>query len=116
MWSRSRIKAAAVVLLGAALAGCAESYLERRDTVSIASGEAMAANRVTMMIDPWPPASANRNIAYNGEKMQAAAERYRLGRVIQPVHATTSSAAYAQTPQQAPTNPGPSAPPTSQFK
>ena len=46
------------------------------------------------MVDPWPRASANRNIAFSGEKMQTAVERYRTNRVIPPVNATTSSAAY----------------------
>lgn len=61
----------------------------------------MAANRVTHMIDPWPPASGNRDIAYNGEKAATASERYRTGRVIPPVNATTSSAAYNQAQQAA---------------
>jgi hypothetical protein len=61
----------------------------------------MAANRVTQMIDPWPAASGNRNIAYNGEKAAVAAERYRTGRVIPPVNVTTSSAAYVAAQQQA---------------
>ena len=61
----------------------------------------MAANRVTQMIDPWPAASGQRNIAYNGEKAAVASERYRTGRVIPPVNATTSSAAYTQAAQQA---------------
>jgi hypothetical protein len=93
--------AAVAVLLAAALAGCSEYYFDRRDTISLVSGEAMAANRVTHTIDPWPPASGNRNIAYNGEKMQTAAERYRTGKVIPPVNATTSSAAYTQAQQAA---------------
>ena len=76
-------------------------YYDRRDTISLASGEAMAANRVTHIIDPWPPYAANRNIAYNGEKAAVASERYRTGRVIAPVNATTSSAAYSQAAQQA---------------
>jgi hypothetical protein len=53
------------------------------------------------MIDPWPSVSGQRNIAYNGEKAASASERYRTGRVIPPVHATTSSAAYNQAQQQA---------------
>ena len=65
------------------LAGCSE-YLDRRDTVALSGGDAVATNRVTQMIDPWPRASADRNIAFNGEKMQSAVERYRTGRVIQP--------------------------------
>ena len=89
------------VLLGATLSGCSDIYYDRRDTVSLVSGEAMAANRVTHTIDPWSPASARRDIAYNGEKAQTAAERYRTGRVIPPVNATTSSAAYTQAQQAA---------------
>jgi len=105
VWFRSAIKpvAAAVLatILGAMLSGCSDMYYDRRDTISLASGEAMAANRVTHIIDPWPPHAANRNIAYNGEKAAVASERYRTGRVIAPVNATTSSAAYTQAAQQA---------------
>jgi hypothetical protein len=92
---------AATALLGLMLTGCSEYYFDRRDTVALHSGEAMAANRVTHMIDPWPPASGQRNIAFNGEKAAVASERYRTGRVIPPVNATTSSAAYTQAQQQA---------------
>jgi hypothetical protein len=91
----------ATALLGAMLSGCSEYYFDRRDGVTLHSGEAMAANRVTHMIDPWPAASGNRNIAYNGEKAAVAAERYRTGRVIPPVNVTTSSAAYVAAQQQA---------------
>ena len=91
---------AAAALLGVTLGGCSDIYFDRRETVSLASGEAMAANRVTHTIDPWPPASAKRDIAYNGEKAAAASERYRTGCVIQPVNAITSSAAYTQAQQQ----------------
>jgi hypothetical protein len=89
------------MLLGAVLGGCSEYYFDRRDTISLHSGEAMAANRVTQMIDPWPVASGRRNIAYSGEKAATAAERYRTGRIIPPVNATTSSAAYVAAAQQA---------------
>ena len=102
MCSRSATRAiAAATLLGAVLGGCSENYLARRDTISLVSGEAMAANRVTHMIDPWPPASGRRDIAYNGEKAATASERYRTGRIIPPVNATTSSASYVQAQQAA---------------
>jgi hypothetical protein len=102
MWSRREIKGiAGAALISVPLGACSEHYIERRDTVSIISGEAMAANRVTHVIDPWPPASARRHIAYNGEKAAAASERYRTGRVIPPVNATTSSVAYSQAQQAA---------------
>ena len=114
MQPRSKAIAAMLAATGTALAGCSDIYTDRRDGVSIASGDAMATNRVAHMIDPWPPASANRNIAYSGDKMQTAAERYRTGRIIQPVPATTSSASYSQTQQpQQNSNPQASAPPPS---
>ena len=91
MCSRSVTKVLVLsLLLGATLGGCSDIYFDRRDTISLASGEAMAANRATMIIDPWPVASGRNNIAYNGEKAAVAAERYRTGRVIPPVNATTS--------------------------
>jgi hypothetical protein len=106
MSSLSGIKAAPLIalLLGClalALAGCSDIYTDRRETTAHHAGDAMAANRVTHMIDPWPAHSANRNIAFNGEKMQTAHERYRTGRIIPPVNATTSSVAYAQAQQAA---------------
>ena len=90
-----------VALFSALLGGCSEYYFDRRDTITLHSGETMAANRVTHVIDPWSPASGQRNIAYNGEKAATASERYRTGRIIPPVNATTSSAAYTQAAQQA---------------
>ena len=102
MSSRSRTKAVlAAVALGAALVGCSDIYYDRRETIALHAGDAMASNRVTHTIDPWSPASGNRNIAFNGEKMQTASERYRTGRIIPPVNATTSSVSYTQAQQAA---------------
>jgi hypothetical protein len=84
------------MVLATGLAGCSDIYFDRREHIVPYAGDAMAVNRVTQMVDPWPPSSANRNIAFNGEVMQRAVERYREGRVIPPVNATTSSAAYAK--------------------
>ena len=111
MCSRPATKAFAVaMLLGAMLGGCSENYFDRRDTVTLYSGEAMAANRVTQTIDPWPAASGKRNFAYNGDKAAVASERYRTGRVIAPVSALTSSS-YGQAASPAPSN-NPPAPST----
>ena len=64
------------------LAGCSPygEYLDRRDTIALSGGNAVATNAVTHMVDPWPLESANRNIAFNGPRMQTAVERYRTGR------------------------------------
>ena len=80
----------ALAVLFATLAGCSE-YLDRRDTIALSGGNSVATNEVTHMVDPWPRDSANRDIAFNGEKMETAVERYRTGKVIQPVGIGTAS-------------------------
>jgi len=80
----------AVLLLGGLLAGCSE-YLDRRATIALSAGDAVETNKVTQIIDPWPPDSANRHIAYNGQRMQSAVERYRNNKVTAPVGIGTST-------------------------
>ena len=82
---------AATTLLGA----CTDMYLDRRDSVSFGAGDAVAVNKITQMIDPWPPYAGNRNIAFDGERMAAAAERYRTNKVTPLSTAATSSVQYA---------------------
>ena len=91
----SRSKSLVMVLAGATLlAGCTEMYLDRRDTVSFAAGNAAAVNKVTHMIDPWPLHARDRNIPHDGERMAAAAERYRTDKVKPLATASTSSVQY----------------------
>ncbi len=85
---------ATLVALGAALGGCADIYHDRRETVSLGANDAVESNKVVQMVDPWPRTSVNRQLAFEGERVQSAYERYRHNRVITPVNVTTSSAAY----------------------
>jgi hypothetical protein len=95
--SRNKSRGLTALALGATmlLGACTDMYLDRRDTVSFAAGDAVAANKVTQMIDPWPVYAGNRNIAFDGERMQAAAERYRTNKVTPLATAGTSSVQYA---------------------
>ena len=86
-----RLSALACTLLTGA---CTDMYLDRRDTVSFGAGDAVAANKVAHMVDPWPARSVNRDIAFDGERMQAAAERYRTNKVTPLSAAGTSSVKY----------------------
>ena len=93
--SRPRIKRiaramAAAATLAAMLAGCSDIYYDRRDTVALTAGDSIAGNAVAQTANPWPPESGNTMVAFNGQRMQSAVERYRIGRVIQPVKPTTS--------------------------
>jgi hypothetical protein len=93
--SRNNSRGAILALAAAtALGGCTDMYLDRRDTVSFAAGDAVAVNKVTQMVDPWPPYAGNRNIAFDGERMAAAAERYRTDKVKPPSGTGTSSVQY----------------------
>ena len=97
--SRSRIKLGIFVLIATtALTGCSDLYLDRRESISVSAGEDVYSNQVAQMVDPWPPASANKNIAIDGQKIQSAVERYRTNKVTTPVGAMTSSAGYQAAP------------------
>jgi len=111
----ARLIAALVAVggLGNTLAGCSENYWDRRETVALGAGDAIAGNEVTQTVDPWPPQSGNRNIAFNGQKMQSAVERYRTGKVIPPVDPQDleSTNQSGQTINQTTVNAGGNAPP-----
>jgi hypothetical protein len=79
-----------VLAFGTLLGACSDIYYDRRDTIALSAGDAMAANAAVQTVDPWPPESNDRNIRYNGDKMQVAAARYRTGKVITPRSIVTS--------------------------
>ena len=81
------------------LAGCSspDFYLDRRDSISFGAGDAVATNIITQTVDPWPRAAANRNIESNGERMQAAVERYRQNKVTPLKSLATSSVEFTPT-------------------
>jgi hypothetical protein len=98
---RSHKALAVIVAFSALLGGCSDIYYDRRETVALGADDHIAANRVAQMVDPWPVYVGDKNIAFNGQRMQAAVERYRHNRVIPPVNATTTSMTQQQATQQA---------------
>jgi len=99
------------IMLGLMLGGCSDIYWDRRDSVSLAAGDAVAINKVTLMTDPWPPASANKDIAFSGDRMQCAVERYRIHRVLPPATGATSTVYAAAAAGAAIPPPQPGCPP-----
>jgi hypothetical protein len=103
MSSKSRIEVrskalAALVALGALLGGCSDIYFDRRETVALGANDHVAVNRVAQMVDPWPRYVANKNLAFNGERLQAGVERYRHHEVIRPISPTTTTQNLAPPP------------------
>jgi hypothetical protein len=82
---------AVTVMLGALLAGCSDIYFDRRETIAPGAGNAVAANQVEQMVDPWPAHANDKNLTFNGERMQRAVECYRIDKVTQPVDLDPSS-------------------------
>ena len=95
---------AAAVLLATLLAGCSDIYLDRRATVTFAAGDALATAQATQVINPWPAASADRNIRHDGNVIASAVARYRTCQVIQPKGTASSGKNYGNAPQ--PPQPG----------
>ena len=90
-------KALAVVVT-VVLGGCSDIYFDRRETVALGADDHIAVNRVAQMVDPWPYNVANKNIAFSGDRIQPAVERYRRHEVIRPVSPITSSMTQQQIP------------------
>jgi len=94
---------------GMLAAGCSDIYYDRRDTVSLAAGDAVATNIATHTIDVWPIEAGEQRIVTSGQKAQGAVERYRTNKVTPPHGTGTSSVGY-----QAPSSSSQPAPSVSQ--
>ena len=94
MWFPSRTKLLAAIALASVLGGCSDIYYDRRESISPGAGDSVMANRVVHTIDPWPANVGNQKIAFDGQRIQAAQERYRQNKVIPPVSISTSSASF----------------------
>jgi len=88
---------AGALALGVMLGGCSSDlYFDRRDTVSFHAGDAIESNKAVHIIDPWPPAAADRSLASDGQRMQRAVDRYRTNKTTPLQTTSTSSAGYQQ--------------------
>jgi hypothetical protein len=88
--SRAGKPLALLIACGALLGGCSDIYYDRRETVALGADDHIAANRVAQMVDPWPRYVGDKNIAFNGQRMQAAVERYRKHEIIRPISPQTT--------------------------
>jgi hypothetical protein len=68
----------AAFLLLMALGGCVD-YLERRDTITLAAGDAQNWNKVVHTADPWPPYVMNNHIPGDGKRTAQVIQRYSTG-------------------------------------
>ena len=69
------IRILACVLPAAGLGACAD-YVERRDTITFAAGEANAWNRTVHTTNPWPRHAWNTRIEGDGRRVEGVIRRY----------------------------------------
>ena len=74
--------------------------------IELSAGDANASNIAMQMVDPWPRYAGNKNIASNGQRMQAAVERYRNNQVTSPqgISASTTYGAQSNPNSASPAN------------
>jgi hypothetical protein len=69
-------------------AGCTaeqrHEYLAHSDTQTLGAGDAVAANKATHTINPWPVQAQNTQIDMDGKRAQLATKRYETNTSIQP--------------------------------
>ena len=75
--------------LSIAAGGCQE-YLDRRDTVSLGVGDAIAVNKAAQTIERFPEAANHTRWRSDGERARIGIERYRT-RTIPDASATGES-------------------------
>lgn len=59
-------------------------WFDRRDSVTLQFGDAVASNMAKQMVDPWPPYVYDRNIPFHGWVINNAIDRYKTDTVIPP--------------------------------
>jgi hypothetical protein len=99
--------ALAVVLAGALGACSSDVYYDRREGLTFHGGNAVETNKVAQIIDPWPPAAADRRIVHDGQRMQRAIDRYRTNKTTPLMTTSTSSVSYSAPPSPATPAAGP---------
>ena len=66
-----------MLVLTIPMAGCVD-YLNHRDTITLAAGDAPKANMAIQTIDPWPYAAGKKSIDYDGQYAKKRIDAYVL--------------------------------------
>ena len=57
------------------LSGCAD-YLNHRDAITLAAGDAVQHNQAVHTIDPWPPGVFDTDISHNGARAERVINKF----------------------------------------
>jgi hypothetical protein len=72
-----------IPMVGLTLSACGtqafNQYVERKDTITLSAGDAVASSSAVQIPTPWPRYSNDTTIAMDGERIARAVARYREG-------------------------------------
>jgi hypothetical protein len=85
-----------VCLMLSACSQYSNRYAERKDSIALSAGDAVASNAALQIPTPWPRYSNDTTIAMDGERIARAVARYREGEK-QPVATVPESPLYGST-------------------
>jgi hypothetical protein len=71
----ARVTSALLVAGTVALSGCMNDVHARRDGLTAGAGDAIAANTVLQMVDPWPAGVQNTNLRVPAQRPEIAGDR-----------------------------------------
>ena len=78
MTSKKTLLSLAAVAAAVAVSGCVhDEYFERRDTITIGAGDAVARNRAVQTIHPRPRHAYRKRLLHDGTRINNAMESYR---------------------------------------
>ncbi|MDQ6868003.1 MAG: hypothetical protein M3178_06225 [Pseudomonadota bacterium] len=85
-----------VCLMLSACTQYSNQYAERKDSITLGAGDAVASNAALQILTPWPRYSNDTTIAMDGERIARAVARYREGEK-QPVATVPDTPLYGST-------------------
>jgi hypothetical protein len=85
-----------VCLILSACSQYSNRYAERKDSIALSAGDAVASNAALQIPTPWPRYSNDTTIAMDGERIARAVARYREGEK-QPVATVPETPLYGST-------------------
>jgi hypothetical protein len=85
-----------VCLILSACSQYSNRYAERKDSIALSAGDAVASNAALQIPTPWPRYSNDTTIAMDGERIARAVARYREGEK-QPLATVPDAPLYGST-------------------
>jgi len=83
IYAGSLISSIAIIIAGLGLAGC-NQYFDRQDPITLGAGDAIAQNKVTHAVTPWPAGAEDPRHTTSGARALIAVRKYEKNQSKEP--------------------------------